>query len=81
MTSILCKIQILVSYCHVCFSGLSSSPLFSVEKLLGEAIDANLTFKFLTEQLVYQEIAQNVQDNLLQEFSAFYQFLKLSRPF
>lgn len=63
--------KIVISYCHICFSVLSSTPLFFFRKFLGEAIDANLTFKFLTEQLVFQEIVENVQDNLLQEFGAF----------
>lgn len=56
---------------HLHSSVLSSTPLFFFRKFLGEAIDANLTFKFLTEQLVFQEIVENVQDNLLQEFGAF----------
>lgn len=30
---------------------------------------------------MYQEIVEHVQDNLLQEFSAFYHSLELSRPF
>lgn len=54
----------------------SSSLLF--RKLVGEAVNANLTFKFLSEQLMLQEIVQNVQDNLLQEFSKFYHFWKSS---
>lgn len=66
----------MISCCDIFVSSFS---LF--RKLVGEAINANLTFKFLTEQLVFQEIVQNVQDNLLQEFSTFYHTWKLSRPF